>query len=306
MQSERAQSSITLQSNPNTKKIEEEGQVYFEIYTKDGFARSISSPVPLTKSHILPGRFIRMLDTDDAPDIFSKTRILYSISSNRNSHVFLGVHTSTQQQMVIKIISTRIPENQSQAKNETQILPLLRHKSIIKYIGAKTFLSTVTIYLEYFKGTDLFFLIKKNKIFPAGLALKIFRELADAIKYLHVNRICHLDIKPENIMINSRMQIKLIDFGLAQKSLKNGLVESYGGSINYASPEARKGGVYNGFLADSWSCGVVLFVMVNGFFPSSCRTPSLPHVPVKIIQIIQKLLAISPEARSPICSLDLE
>ncbi|KAH9387308.1 BR serine/threonine kinase [Nematocida major] len=300
MGARRVQSSITMQHIPTTKKIEEEGQIYFEVYTSNGLARSISSPAPLRSAYAdLPA------EESFSSQKFVSLRILYSISRNQNSHVFLGRSISTGKLLVVKMISTRTRENQAQVKNETNLLPGLLHRNIIRYFGHDHFLRTATIYLEYFKSVELFSLLQQNRILPVGLALHIFRELADALSYMHERRICHLDIKPENILINSRLQIKLIDFGMSQRALKNGLVEAYGGSVNYASPEAVEGGVYNGFLADSWSCGVVLFLMVNGSFPVSSASPSLPHVPREILRILERLLRISPNERSPIQELEL-
>ncbi|EIJ88842.1 CAMK/CAMKL protein kinase [Nematocida parisii ERTm1] len=306
MEGKRTQSMITLQGISNTAKVQEEDQIYFEIYSENGLVRSISSPVLITPTE-RPHERIPQNEPikPDTPELFIRTRIIYIISHNKNSHLYLGVDTLTHKKLAIKIISTRSYENKVQARNETRILPILNHKNIIKYLGNREFLSVVIIYLEYFKSVDLFCLIKRNGILPVPLALKIFKSLVDTVKYMHSCRVCHLDIKPENILINGRLDIKIIDFGLSQKALKNGLIEAYGGSINYASPEAVRGGVYNGFLSDSWSCGVVLFIMVNGYFPISRRTPSLPHVPIKIISIIEQLLAVSPEERVPICSLNL-
>lgn len=291
----RTHSSSTLQSLPTTKKIQENGQTYFEIYTENGFARSISSPVPINTAETYATPKL-----NENTNSFIETRILYTINISRNSQVLLGRNIHSGRHIAIKIIDTKNEHNKIQLKNEIRVLSLISHKNIIEYLGHKQYINSAAIYLEYFNGAELFYVLKQNRILPVKVALNIFRQLAETVSYLHSERICHLDIKPENILVNTRQHIKLIDFGLSKRALKNGLVEGYGGSVNYTAPEAVIGGIYNGFLADSWSCGVVLFLMVNGYFPTSGKTPSLPHVPPAVIKITESLLVISPGLRSPI------
>ena len=84
----------------------------------------------------------------------------------------------------------------------------------------------------------------------------------------HESGISHGDIKLQNILLNSNFTIKLIDFGFSRK-LKDGLISEITGSKYYNAPEmflcATKG--YDGVLADIFSLGVVLFVLVMGFYP---------------------------------------
>jgi len=84
--------------------------------------------------------------------------------------------------------------------------------------------------------------------------------------------VCHGDIKLENIIIDQNHQIKLIDFGYAVIWNKKSLSTTYIGTGFYMAPEIYKRIPYNPKKADVFSSGVVLFLLVNGFFPFKDNT----------------------------------
>ena len=89
-----------------------------------------------------------------------------------------------------------------------------------------------------------------------------------AVAFMHENGVVHWDLKPENILLASQDKaLKVADFGLS-----NLIVDGLGfttscGSPNYAAPEIIDGTVYDGALADMWSCGVILYVLLNRSLP---------------------------------------
>ena len=122
---------------------------------------------------------------------------------------------------------------------------------------------------EYLKNGDLHnyvFLLKKK--FSEEIAKKIFFDILLGLEVCHESGISHGDIKLQNILLNSNFNIKLIDFGFSRK-INDGLISELTGSKYYNAPEmfscATKG--YDGVLADTFSLGVVLFVLVMGFYP---------------------------------------
>ena len=122
---------------------------------------------------------------------------------------------------------------------------------------------------EYLKNGELhnyIFLLKKK--FSEEISRKIFYDLVKAVETCHKCGITHGDIKLQNILLNSNFNIKLIDFGFA-KNIKDGLISEITGTRFYNAPEmfccATKG--YDGVMADIFSLGVVLFILVMGFYP---------------------------------------
>ena len=88
------------------------------------------------------------------------------------------------------------------------------------------------------------------------------------IEYLHKKKICHRDSKPENLLLDENMNIKIVDFGLSNtyKSPTDTLKTACG-SPCYASPEMIAGKRYLGLDTDFWSLGVILYAMTVGYLP---------------------------------------
>jgi len=101
-----------------------------------------------------------------------------------------------------------------------------------------------------------------------------FKQLLDSLIHLHTNNIVHRDLKPDNILFDSQFNLKLADFGFAGSTMTkaDGKFSTYCGTQAYMAPEIMElnnGGDkhYDGYAADVFSAGVVLFVMVRGIPP---------------------------------------
>lgn len=101
-----------------------------------------------------------------------------------------------------------------------------------------------------------------------------FHQLMSALNHLHSNNIVHRDLKPDNILFDDRFRLKLADFGFAGSSAQkaDGKFQTYCGTAAYMAPEIltlNKGGQssYDGFAADIFSAGVILFIMLRGIPP---------------------------------------
>lgn len=99
-----------------------------------------------------------------------------------------------------------------------------------------------------------------------------FRQIAEAMRYMHSNLICHRDLKLENILVSDKQKIKIIDFGFGIRTPEDVNLKIFCGTSSYMAPEIVRKQEYNGFKADVWALGVVLHVMLTGRFPFVGKT----------------------------------
>ncbi|XP_035207036.1 testis-specific serine/threonine-protein kinase 1-like [Stegodyphus dumicola] len=154
---------------------------------------------------------------------------------------------------------------------EIKALSQIKHKNIIHIFKIFNYSRRVYIFMELVERGDLLSYIKTRGKLLEKEARHYFSQMVSALKYLHSIEIAHRDLKCENIMINNRDEIKIIDFGFCRCAVndkgRRELSQTYCGSTAYAAPEVLQGTPYNPMMYDVWSLGCVLFIMVTGTMP---------------------------------------
>jgi len=92
-----------------------------------------------------------------------------------------------------------------------------------------------------------------------------FHKLCESVKYCHKNDIAHLDLKPENMLIDNNYEFKLADFGLSKQCFFD--VEYLFGTPSYMAPELQLNKKVDGKKYDVWALGVILFIMTTSIMP---------------------------------------
>ncbi|MCJ1353584.1 MAG: hypothetical protein MMC33_003571 [Icmadophila ericetorum] len=163
-------------------------------------------------------------------------------------------------------------------EREIVLLQLIDHPNVITLYDIWKNRGELYLVLEIVDGGDLFQFIETNGRLQEWNAVRLFRQLISGLAYCHRFRICHRDLKPENILIDKDCNLKIADFGMAALQPAGLDLKTSCGSPHYAAPEIAVGHPYQGDLADIWSCGVVLYVMLASQVPfgGGRQDPNMP------------------------------
>uniref|UniRef100_A0A803MVV6 non-specific serine/threonine protein kinase n=1 Tax=Chenopodium quinoa TaxID=63459 RepID=A0A803MVV6_CHEQI len=145
------------------------------------------------------------------------------------------------------------------------------------------------IVMEYAAGGELFDRICTAGRFSEDEARYFFQQLISGVSFCHSMQICHRDLKLENTLLdgNAAPRLKICDFGYSKSSLLHSRPKSTVGTPAYIAPEVLSRREYDGKLADVWSCGVTLYVMLVGAYPFED-----PQDPKNFRKTITRIMAV--------------
>lgn len=122
--------------------------------------------------------------------------------------------------------------------------------------------------LEYVTGGDFYDTVQDLEGMGEKSGRYFMNQLVDMMSYLKKKNVAHRDLKLENILIDENLQLKVSDFGFSTyKNVET--LDTYLGTKTYMAPEIIELKEYDGFKADVFSLGVILFIMIQGTFPFS-------------------------------------
>ncbi|KAM7463214.1 hypothetical protein LguiA_031335 [Lonicera macranthoides] len=186
-------------------------------------------------------------------------------------------NVETGQPYAVKILEKkRIVELNitDQIKREIGTLKLLKHPNVVRLHEVLASKTKIYMVLEYVNGGELFERIASKGRLSEVSGRKLFQQLIDGVSYCHNKGAFHRDLKLENVLVDAKGNIKISDFGLSalpQHFRDDGLLHTTCGSPNYVAPEILSNRGYDGATSDTWSCGVILYVILTGYLPFDDR-----------------------------------
>uniref|UniRef100_A0A336LST4 MAP/microtubule affinity-regulating kinase 3 n=2 Tax=Culicoides sonorensis TaxID=179676 RepID=A0A336LST4_CULSO len=198
-----------------------------------------------------------------------KYKLLKTIGKGNFAKVKLAKHVPTGKEVAIKIIDKTQLNSSSLQKlfREVRIMKMLDHPNIVKLFQVIETDKTLYLVMEYASGGEVFdYLVLHGRMKEKEARAK-FRQIVSAVQYCHQKKIIHRDLKAENLLLDSEMNIKIADFGFSNEFTPGSKLDTFCGSPPYAAPELFQGKKYDGPEVDVWSLGVILYTLVSGSLP---------------------------------------
>ena len=201
----------------------------------------------------------------------SHYKIIEKLGEGGMGVVYKAEDTKLKRIVALKFLppeSTRDPEAKKRFLNEAQAASSLEDSNICTiHEIEESDDEQMFIVMPCYEGKSL------KEIIQHGLlkledAVSITLQIAQGLQSAHEKRIVHRDMKPANVMVTSKGQVKILDFGLAKlvgrtQFTKTGTTL---GTVAYMSPEQAKGEIVD-HRSDIWSLGVILYEMITGQLP---------------------------------------
>lgn len=215
------------------------------------------------------------------PESIGHYRVIKKLGAGGMGAVYLALDTKLDRKVAIKLLHPDLSSDEHFKKRqlrEAQAVAKLDHPNICAVYDVNEVDSFTFIVMQYIEGESL-----ADKMYqePLGVsrALALVEQAAEGLAEAHAHGIVHRDVKPQNMMITPRGQLKLLDFGLAKQVNPGDPVDSEAptetllsqpglivGTMPYMSPEQVKGEPLEA-SSDMFSLGVTLYEMLAGKHP---------------------------------------
>ena len=186
--------------------------------------------------------------------------------------VYLAAQSFPERKVALKILSSdfaRDPSFRARFIRESNAAAAIEHPNIVPVHAAGEDGGRLYLAMRYVEGTDLRSTLARDGALPPERAARICAQVADALEAAHEQGLVHRDVKPGNILLDSREHAYLSDFGLIKPTQTGTEFTKTGqfiGSLEYVAPEQIRGDAIDS-RADIYSLGCVLFECLTGRAP---------------------------------------
>ncbi|MEM7100940.1 MAG: protein kinase [Pseudomonadota bacterium] len=241
------------------------------------------------------------------------------VGAGAMAHVYKAYDPDIDRSVALKVLKQEHcveEEHTNRFIREGQAAGALTHPNIVTIHDVGRLDDSPYIMMEFLEGRPLNEMLQERSRLSVKETIKIVLQIADALDYAHKRGIVHRDVKPDNVVVDDQLGVKIADFGIARFSSTLSETTQAGmilGTPRYMSPEQAAGESVDG-RSDLFSLGVILYEMLTGhkaFDAESMATlimqimqkdpPAIKRVvsdvPAGMQNIVAKLLAKNPKRR---------
>ncbi|WP_424244812.1 serine/threonine protein kinase [Elusimicrobium posterum] len=249
----------------------------------------------------------------------SGCEILEKVAVGGMGAVFKARHKALDRIVCVKILSPALADDKKAVSlflTEARAIAELDHPNIVNVYNVGREKGFYFIVMSFISGDTVSNIVRRRPNLPIGFILNIFQGVLKGLSVAHEKGIIHRDIKPSNILINDKLEPKIVDFGIAKKIDKDRSTTKtteMAGTAYFISPEQAMGGEID-VRADLYSAGATLFFMLTGQFPYKGKNSieiiqkhindPIPNpsdlrkdIPAWVSMTVEKLMAKKPDNR---------
>ncbi len=300
--------SSTLPPDADTVVQDDDGQLTIAAV----FTAPLSSPAAAAAAQ----RAFSALVPGDV--LCDRYEIVERLGQGGMGSVYKAMDQELERFVALKTVRPDLASNAGMLRRLKQEILLARkvtHPNVIRIhdIGVADGLRFIT--MEYFEGSDLGSHLYKNRKLGSAESTGIVRQICDGLAAAHKQGVIHRDLKPQNVLINERGEIRILDFGLARSVESPNLTRSgmLVGTPNYMSPEQATGDPVD-VQSDIYAVGLMWYEMLTGALPFKGETSMArlvertvkpvtppgevePDIPQHVSDVIMRCLEIDPACR---------
>lgn len=260
------------------------------------------------------------------PPMLGHYRLLEKLGKGGMGAVYKAEHANLKRLVAIKLLpeeSLHHPQSVSRFYREMEAIGRLDHPHVIRATDAGEAAGRHFLVMEFVDGMDLGRVVQQQGWLRIPDACELVRQAALGLQYVHEQGLVHRDVKPSNLLLTTRGQVKVLDLGLALlwgDRPPGGDLTSSGqamGTIDYMAPEQGIDSHGVDIRADIYSLGCTLYKLLTGVVPYGAPqyhstaekfrahalapipsvTDKRPEVPAEVAAVVTRMLAKTPEER---------
>lgn len=211
---------------------------------------------------------------------------------------FEGRTTNTGEIFALKVVKAEVQQKKMMEKfrTEMQIHAKMRHPNIVEFHRAFSLEGHTYVVLELCENGSLTDMVKARSCLSLPEVRRFMIQICGGVKYLHKRSVIHRDLKMGNIFLDSKLNLKIGDFGLAavmadEQDRRTTLC----GTPNYIAPEilSKSGTRGHDYKVDTWAVGVICYAMLMGTPPFQSKTQQEIYSKLKTLEYEWKIDSIN-------------